>query len=432
MSGITGKNTSTAFKKKDVAESRLPAVGFKKIRFMHQATEGQNLIQLTALTAPSVATANGFVQPNVSDLVKTDLYLFKENVELESSIRGKLTQFLAYVINGPSTIKLLFDAEENEIITGVIDLSARTGSTLVDAEPLVSTGSLLAGETDFNVGIPFRIGMFPSAQHGAVMVFLDNQLVYRNSGNNPPGPGVDGEYQEIHAGGGLGVLIRFNSPDLVNDRNVTVISIGSLVERPNGSLVALVEALQGQIDSIVPTVAELAGVDETDFQATPNQVDLKAFGDLVLSLKQRLDNVTFDNYDYIEFSGGTKSGNRSLPSTQLANKSAGAFDVTAFISSGEIRTLKDGWYSFHGKFQYSAGAFTTSITRNNSTATGGNNTDVLSSLVPQSAQEHEITWEGFLPAGSVISFNTNGTFSANTAVQMYFASYLGTRNLGSI
>jgi hypothetical protein len=256
---------------------------------MHKATEAQTLIQLSALTTPTEATVNGFVQPSVSDLLKTNIYEFKENVELRSSIRGPLEQFLAYVITGPSTIKLLFEAEENEIFTGLIDLSARTGQTLVDAEPLVSTGSLLAGETDFNVGTPFKVGMFPNAQHGAVMVYLDNQLVYRNSGNNPPGDGVDGEYYEVHAGGGLGTIIRFNTPDLVNDRNVSIVSIGSLVERPNGSLVALVEALQGQIDAIVPTVAELAGVDETDFQATPNNVDLKAFGDRVLLLEGILD-----------------------------------------------------------------------------------------------------------------------------------------------
>lgn len=289
MSGITGKNTSTAFRKKDVAESRLLSIGFKKIRFMHKAAEGDTLIQLASLTTPTEATANGFVQPSVSDLTKTDIYLYKENVELESTIRGKLTQFLSYVITGPSTIKLLFEAEENEIFTGIIDLSARTAQTLVDAEPLVSTGSLAAGDTDYNVGTPFKVGMFPAAQHGSVMVFLDNQLVYRNSGNNPPGPGVDGEYYEVHAGGGLGTIIRFNTPDLVNDRNVTVVSVGSLVERPNGSQLALVEALQGQVTTLREYVQALVGEEVTVPVSAPTNVDLKAFGDDVFTLKKILD-----------------------------------------------------------------------------------------------------------------------------------------------
>jgi len=289
MSGITGKNTSTAFRKKDVAESRLLSIGFKKIRFMHKAAAGDTLIQLASLTTPTEATANGFVQPSVSDLLKTDIYEFQENVELRSSLRGPLDQFLAYRITGPSTIKLLFEAEENEIFTGLIDLSARTGNTLVDAEPLVSTGSLAAGDTDYNVGTPFKVGMFPNAQHGAVMVFLDNQPVYRNSGNNPPGPGVDGEYYEVHAGGGLGTIIRFNTPDLVNDRNVSVISIGSLVERPNGSQLALVEALQGQVTTLREYVQALVGEEVTVPVSAPTNVDLKAFGDDVFTLKKILD-----------------------------------------------------------------------------------------------------------------------------------------------
>lgn len=289
MSGITGKNTSTAFRKKDVAESRLLSIGFKKIRFMHKAAEGDTLIQLASLTTPTEATANGFAQPSISDLLKTDIYQYKENVELRSSLRGPLDQFLAYSITGPSTIKLLFEAEENEIFTGTIDLSARTGHTLVDAEPLVSTGSLLAGETDFNVGTPFKVGMFPNAQHGAVMVYLDNQLVYRNSGNNPPGDGVDGEYYEVHAGGGLGVIIRFNTPDLVNDRNVSIVSIGSLVERPNGSQLALVEALQGQVTTLREYVQALVGEEVTVPVSAPTNVDLKAFGDRVLTLERILD-----------------------------------------------------------------------------------------------------------------------------------------------
>lgn len=282
----TGR-TSTYIRKTSVKESLTTQTAFKKTRFLHQAALNDTLIQLASLTVPS-GTVN-YSAPNVSELTQTNLLQWASNFTLTSSIRGLLMQNIAYVITGASTIKLLFNAAENEVFEGIIDHNARTGLTLVDAAPLVSTGTLAAGQTDYNVGTPFKVGEYSAHRHGAVTVWVDKVLMYRNTGNSAPGAGVDGDYQEIHAGGGLGTIIRFNEADLVNDRTVSVMSIGSLVEKPNGSIMAVMESLQGQIDAMVPTLAELADVPETNFQGTPNNVDLKSFGDRVLSLEQSTD-----------------------------------------------------------------------------------------------------------------------------------------------
>lgn len=288
MSGLTGKG-SLSIKKQEVAQSRLPAVSFRKVRALHKCTLGQTIINLTSLTSPSVSEAKNYSAPNPSLLASINAFEMQDNVTVKSSIRGELLQNVSFVVSGASTIELQFEAEENEILEITIDNVARTGATLVDARPLVVTGTLAAGETDFNVGEPFKVGEHPLAQHGAVMVMVDNQPMYRNTNNQAPGAGVTGDYYEVHAGGGLGTIIRFNVPDLVNDRTVSVISIGALVERPMSSQMALVEAVQGQIDAMIPTLAALAGVDETDFQAQPNNVDLKAFGDRVILLERILD-----------------------------------------------------------------------------------------------------------------------------------------------
>ncbi len=290
MSGLTGKG-SLSIKKQEVAQSRLPAVSFRKVRALHKCTLGQTIINLTSLTAPSVSEAKNYSAPNPSLLASINAFEMQDNVTLKSSIRGELLQNVSFVVSGASTIELQFEAEENEILEITIDNVARTGATLVDARPLVVTGTLSAGQTDFNVGEPFKVGEFPLAQHGAVMVMVDNQPMYRNTNNQAPGSGVTGDYYEVHAGGGLGTIIRFNTPDLVNDRTVSVISIGSLVERPSGSLSALVESVQGQIDAMVPTLAALAGVSETVFQAQPNNIDLKAFGDKVFQIELDIDNL---------------------------------------------------------------------------------------------------------------------------------------------
>jgi hypothetical protein len=287
MSQTTGK-TSTYIRNANVKESTQIQTGFKKTRFLHQATQGNTLIQLTSLTTPSGAV--NYAAPNISELSQTNLLQWSSNLTLTSSLRGVLIQNISYVITGAQTIKLLFEAADAEIFEGVIDHQARTGLTMVDATPLVASGTLAAGQTDFNVGTPFKVGEYASQRHGVVLVYLDGQLMYRNTGNQVPGPGVEGDYQEVNAGGGLGVLIRFNTPDLINDRAVSVISVGSLVEKPNGSQLAVQESLQGQIDAMVPTLAALSGQPTTAFQGTPNNTDLKAFGDRVLSAEQTISN----------------------------------------------------------------------------------------------------------------------------------------------
>lgn len=284
---ITGKGT-VSIKKLDVQEQNTPAISFKKIRVLHEASAGDEIIDMTAPNAPSSATT--YVEPSLSDRTATNLFQWKENVKVESTLRGSMMADIDYTINGAYRIRLNVPAEEAEIFEIVVDHNPRTGNSLVDAQPLVVTGVLAAGTQDFNVGTPFKVGEYLSFQHGAVMVLADGQLMYRNTGNNPPGAGVEGDYYEVPAGAGLAVVIRFNDTD-TKDRNVSAISVGALVERPNGSQMALIEALQGQIDLIVPTLAQLAGVPETDFQGTPNDVDLKAFGDRVFQNEQDIETL---------------------------------------------------------------------------------------------------------------------------------------------
>jgi hypothetical protein len=61
-----------------------------------------------------------------------------------------------------------------------------------------------------------------------------------------------------------------------------------VAERPDGSMMAAIERVQGQVDQMIPTLAAVAGVDETEFQAAPNSVDLKQFGDMVTDHESRI------------------------------------------------------------------------------------------------------------------------------------------------
>jgi hypothetical protein len=281
---LTGKNT-LSLRKKDVNEQRSIAVGFKKLVFAHKASLGATGIDLGSLTTPTEMSSLGFVNASTADMLAANLMFYKKNLTLTSSSRNLLMQDLSYTIKSNSRIEFQgFTALEGEIFIGVIDASARTGNNIVDARPIGVTGTLGIGVTDFNVGQPFRVNHNPNTQIGEVIVFRNGVQQFRNVGNTVSG---EGNYYEVLAGNGLGVIVRFNNAPSGEADSIMVISNGLIAERPDGSMMATIENLAGQLDQVIPTVAALAGQPETNFQAAPNNVDLKAFGDRVLELENK-------------------------------------------------------------------------------------------------------------------------------------------------
>ena len=137
------------------------------------------------------------------------------------------------------------------------------------------------------------------------------------------------------------------------------------------------------------------------------------------NIEDRFDNPTFDQFDYFEYGGALKSGNRFLPQNPLQVLSTGAFDLSSFVSAGEVRILKSGWYSFNAKLQFNSGAGQGSITRNNSTSIAGDNTDILDAKRPLDNQEFGVHWTGYVAAGEIISFNGNQNVNNNNSITFY-------------
>lgn len=284
---LTGKG-SLSIRKKDVQEQKTIALGFKNMVFAHKATAGATGINLNALVAPSEMPT--FVQPTVNDLVTARLMFFRKNLRLVSSLRGLLMDYLSYEVASNTQINFNgFTAEEGEIFMGHVDYKPITEKLVVDGRAISATGILAIAATDFNVGTPFEINKYSGAQVGAVMVFRNGVLQARNSGNSSVV--LDGNYYEVDAGAGLGTIIRFNAAPVSQDDNIVVVSNGLLVERPTGSMMAEIETLAGQIDAMIPALAEASGSPESAFQVAPNNVDLKAFGDQVLEHESRIDSL---------------------------------------------------------------------------------------------------------------------------------------------
>lgn len=280
---VIGKGSSS-FRKKDVMEQKSIALGFKKIRWAHKATVGDTGINMNALVQPSEMAAYGFTNPTATAIAGANLFTYRSNLKLVSSLRGLLVDQLSYVVNSSTQISFIdFTAEDGEIFTGWIDDSPTTSLSVVDGNQIVASGILLAGQTDFNIGTPIEINKNPASQMGAIMVFADRGLQYRKVGNITSG---DGDYIEVPVPGGLGSLIRFNAS--ASDRYITVVSNGVVAERPDGSMMAVIERVQGQVDAMVPTLAAVAGVPETTFQTAPNNIDLKQFGETVGSQGDRI------------------------------------------------------------------------------------------------------------------------------------------------
>lgn len=278
---LTG-NGSLSIRKKDVQEQKSLALGTKKLQFAHKTSASDTTIDLTALVTPTEMSSVGFQNPNVSDIVAANIFVFRKNLKLISSLRGELIDFLSYQVASATKINLGFEAEEDEIFVGVFDPKPVTSALVADARSLVATGTLLVGQTDFAVGQPFTINKNPNSQVGDVLVFRNGVLQARNTGNGDTG----GNYKEVANGTGLSNLIRFNTPAAGTPDSILVVGNGLIAEKPTGSVLASVESLAGTVDQLVPTVAALAGVPQTNFQSQPSNVDLKQFGDRVLQNEQ--------------------------------------------------------------------------------------------------------------------------------------------------
>lgn len=309
---VTGKNTLT-LRKRDLSNEKAVSVGFSKLQAWHKATAGETGIDLLSLNFPSEITSAA--QPSLSKLSGAQLRKYAANVTVTSSLRGILMRGLAYTIPNATRINFKdFTAEQDEIFEIVLDHETSTELTLVDGSKIAATGDLADGVTDFNVGVPFTINENPNTQIGNVLVFRNGFIQFRNPGNGTTG----GNYQEVDPGGGLGIIIRFNDAPVGSDDAIIVTSNGIVAERPVVSQQADIEHVQGQVDAMIPTLAALAEVDETDFQAAPNNIDLKAFGDEVLRLEQ-------DKHDKFEILHQTKvmTTNDDLTQLEFNNLEAG-------------------------------------------------------------------------------------------------------------
>lgn len=276
---------STSLRKQDQENGRIQSVGYTKTKFATKAVAGDTGINLSSLTTPPEMSTNGFVNPPTSKLAGANLLFFRNNLKLTSSARGPLEDYIDYTVSSSMQINFVgFTAQENEIFVGVIDYNAQTGVAVANTTSAPVSATLAAGTTDVNLGRSFQTGKWSQANVGAVAVYKDRVLQFRNTGNSSTT--LDGDYYEVDNGSGSFSIIRFNQAE-TGATTIDVIPNGWVIEQNNGSMISLLEAMQGQVQNVAAVVAALAGAPlATVLGAAPSNVDLTAFGNRVLTLEQ--------------------------------------------------------------------------------------------------------------------------------------------------
>jgi hypothetical protein len=302
--------------KKEIAGHKPLARSMKVIKFAHEATGGQLVINLNDLTLP--ASMVGFQQSSPSLFVQLGLSQseFRHQFKLVSRIRGgQLYDYYDYEWIDNSQIRLKIEpAQEGEIFLGYVDFAPRTHTLAVDAEPMSIAGTLLEDETDFVLPRDFTINAYPSKQIGEYFIMRGEagnmQPMFRCSSNDFNN---DGDFIEVGTSGGRSNLIRFRNAGGAGGENIAGHFIGAFIHRPSNSHQLLMDKLAGDIDLMKQDLATEFGYDVSRWNGVTN-LDLALFGQRVLVNENKISNLesihTSDNSIIIDLtgSGGFISG----------------------------------------------------------------------------------------------------------------------------
>lgn len=286
MSGIA--RDGKALRKKATSLDKNGGVGFQKLNFAHEASAGETQINLLNLNPPS--GISGLVETSPSILLEAKLAFRPNSLTLISSKSGILIPFVSYRIQTSSIITLNFSADAGEIFYGVIDPVPLIGSSLGIANREPVTVTLSDGETE--VAVPeYTVNRYPSRQIGEITVYRNGMRQRRNVGNATASPSeTSGNYEEVlPPSGNISKTVKFNTPASGQDDQVDIEFNRAQVEKLESSQQAAIESLAGQVDAMIPELATLASVPETNFQGSPNNVDTLNFGQRVLTLEKILD-----------------------------------------------------------------------------------------------------------------------------------------------
>jgi hypothetical protein len=290
MGGTVGKGVKSKIFN-DFKSDRDLAIGFKDVQFMHKASLGDTGLDLTRLVLPT--DSGSFVNPAPSEITSIGSTNLKTKLSIYNGSGSRLALGVSYEIIGTRIVFKGFTALENEIFYGTIRDIKRTGASFLDGKQNIVTGFLVPGEVFFNVGFSFKVNHNSDNRVGAISVKRQRQQSYRNSGNSSTV--LDGDFYEVVAGNSqYGTMIKFNNPGVTLPGGlyelIEVKNNDLFVDKENDSLRSELETQQGTVLRVASIVSDIQNIPVSEIlSANPNIVQLKQFGDFVISLLQRIE-----------------------------------------------------------------------------------------------------------------------------------------------
>lgn len=360
----------------------------------------------------------GFTNPSASELSSANIKKNANNLVVISSHKGALQINADFFVATADKINLNFAAQANEVFTFQLRATEAI-SEVISGKPFAITGTLTTGEVDIPLGQAFDINYNSTEQIGQITLKIDGVQMFRNVNNVTAAPLADGNYEEV-AGGGAGKtnLLRLNE-SFPQDVSFSVESLGPILDTNNTGLQQRIESVEGQLDQLIPTVAELADVDETEFQAGPNNIDLKAFADKLYQACRDISSIQtelqrLDDYVPVTIQKSASCGSYAATGafaqitniSLLATVSEGESVEVSF--EGDAGTDQNGWF-FRNSGDPANAHIEVRILRNGIE-------------VQRDSLRHQVTGAGdqftYLPAGSISFKDTPGAGSWTYSAEM--------------
>ena len=277
----------------------------RNIKFWHQASDGDQIIDLSNLTTPS-----GVSNPTLAELTSLNLRQFEANLEIKSSQGYALMRPFAYTVLSNTQIKLTQPVVEQEVFEFTFHNQTLNSTLIGDVKTDGNSGILIEGQRDFNLGVEIDItdlnNQFP------IQIYRGNtaRLMLRNIGNaDYLGDDSIGNYQMVDTGNGKAQVIRFNIPAIVGGETIAWKGNIGIVQQADSSVSQEVEKINGVVDKMRTDLLDVTGFSTTDPTRYDNGVatnlDLKAFCDKVFNLEKILNLDIFQGTDWIPYTPST-------------------------------------------------------------------------------------------------------------------------------
>ncbi len=242
--------------------------------FHYSQSGGESFIAFSSLNWPSAQQIQyGLTNPNPSRLLTLGLQQYKTSMMIRST-SGRAYSLFSFnvtstgiqLLNGLTTLA-------GEMLHFHVDAVPNSFVLPPDIKPLFKADVMTEGQTDFDIGEMVSTVYPPTIKK-------DDVTQYQCTSNSLAN---EGDFIIVDAGSGYGRLIRFkeSAPQkgwLIDVRGT------HLITRPDASMMAYIEKMQGQVNQLITAVSEDTGLATSFFNYTATSPDLAYFGNTLNSL----------------------------------------------------------------------------------------------------------------------------------------------------